>query len=289
VYYLANDAVLDQAIAFLNSVRRYNPTIPLWLVPFDDRVDAVLALRDRYAFDVWHDADLLAQCDAISERFHGTVLGHYRKLALWEGPLQRFLYIDCDTVVLEPLDFVFEYLNRADVITAHSDGPGMRRWVWRDSMTPAVSGLTETQLAYSANTGFICSWKGCLPFAGLAARISEAYALRDHLQLDCYEQPVLNYLIVTSGRRYTSLHTIAVEDGRSDIPMERWAATADEVVVRDGRIVSPASPRTLLLHWAGHGQQARQTNPQIPLYELWRFYRDGSAPATPIAATRVDH
>jgi hypothetical protein len=33
VYFLASDLNLDQAIAFLNSFRRYDPPIPLFLAP----------------------------------------------------------------------------------------------------------------------------------------------------------------------------------------------------------------------------------------------------------------
>ena len=44
VYFLANDGILDMAIAFLNSFRTYNPSTALCLIPYADDVEQLTSL-----------------------------------------------------------------------------------------------------------------------------------------------------------------------------------------------------------------------------------------------------
>src|SRR5262249_42560440 len=155
------------------------------------------------------------------------------KLALWEGPFDQFVYIDSDTVVLHSIDFVLRYLDQFDFLTSHSDMPQIRSWVWRDSIY-ATGALSDAQISYAASTGFLASRRECLPRAQVDARLPAALALAQHMELRCCEQPLLNYLIVTSGLRYASLSTIAREIGAQfGPPLEFWAGNPS-LVVRDG-------------------------------------------------------
>ncbi|WFE29199.1 hypothetical protein O7623_08440 [Solwaraspora sp. WMMD791] len=270
VYFLANDGVLEQALAFLNSFRTYHPWTPLCLVPFAGDIDALRALRHQYEFEIFDDHAVLDRCDEIGYAFHGATSGQYRKLAIWHGPYDEFVYIDCDTVVLHNVHFVYRYLDDYSFVTSHSHQPEIRRWVWRDSIHD-VGVLTDEQIAFAANTGFVASRRGNLSLAHAAARLPEALALAAHMELTCAEQPFLNYLIVTSGTPYTSLYTIAATTGAWDLPAERWAGDPS-FVVHNGRIVEPAAP-TLMLHWAGEWARARRENTTIPYHDLWSYYR----------------
>jgi hypothetical protein len=272
VYFLANDQVLDLAIAFLNSFRTYNPEVALCLIPFGSDIARISALRERYGFTLWRDTGRLRSCDETSRAFHDRTAGHYRKLAMWDGPFDEFVYIDCDTVVLHSIDFVFGYLDAFDFVASHSNLSHTRRWVWRDSMC-ATGTLTEAQISYAASTGFLASRRECLPAAQIAERLPAARRLAPHMELLCFEQPLLNYLIVTSGRRYTSLSMIAGTAGTGEVPAERWAGDLS-LEVRDGRVVNPVSP-TLLVHWAGEWARAAREGHQVPYLDLWRFYRCG--------------
>jgi hypothetical protein len=271
VYFLANDRVFDQVVAFLNSFREQNPTIDLCLIPFADDTSRVEALAPRYGFSVWTDAEVLSRCDAVSERFHGEVVGHYRKLAAWEGKYDRFVYIDCDTVVLHPVDFAFDYLDQYDFLASHSDISTIRKFVWRDSVY-GTGALTREQIRFAANTGFLASRADALDLDQVEARLDGALALADHMELMCCEQPLLNYLIVTSGRPYTSLSSIAVKTGDWGIPQERWAGLAVDPVP-NSRV--PKSP-TLMVHWAGEWEKSRREGTPIPHRELWEHYRSMS-------------
>jgi hypothetical protein len=272
VYFLANDAILDQAIGFLNSFRSYNPTIPLCLVPFADDCDALRARSDRNGFTVWTDDEVLRRCDRISRAFHdGEVMGQYRKLAMWIGDFDEFLYIDSDTIVLDSVDFVFDHLDRYDFLTSHSNDEGTRHLVWRESIYH-TGALTGEQIEFASSTGFVASRSGLIEPDKVLLDLAAPLALAPHMELMCTEQPLLNYLIVTSGRPYSSLSVIAEATNDPSIPHEQWAGH-DIGRVEDGHLIPSRVPRVLLVHWAGQWQQARSEGGTIPYHELWHHYR----------------
>ena len=43
IYIVANDKVIESAIALLNSIRLYNCQVPVFLIPFDDNYQQVAA------------------------------------------------------------------------------------------------------------------------------------------------------------------------------------------------------------------------------------------------------
>lgn len=272
VYFLANDAILDQALAFLASFRKHNPRIPLCLVPFAADSDRIREHAARYKFDVWADDAVLKVCDEISRAFHaGTVMGQYRKLAMWTGPYEQFIYIDSDTVVLHSIDFVFGYLDRYDFFTSHSNMPHNRRWVWRDSIYH-TGALTDRQIEFATSTGFVASRRGLIDPRTTYPDLAAPLSLAPHMELLCTEQPLLNYLIVTSGRPHSSLSVIAEATGDPDIPQEQWAGEhiGD---FRAGRLVPTKVRHVLLVHWAGEWQRVRAEGGQVPYHDLWHHYR----------------
>ena len=276
VYFLANDGILDIAIAFLNSFRCYNPSIELCLIPFSDDIERLRLLGPQYRFSIWRDVAALQWCDGIGRLFHGCTVGQYRKLAMWEGVFDEFVYIDCDTVVLHNIEFAFHYLARCEYLASHSDIPDIRRWVWKTSVY-ASGALSSKQISYAANTGFVASKRMCMSRAHVEARLDGALALAPHMELFCCEQPLINYLIVTSGQRYTSLYAIARESGGwFGIPRELWAGDPS-FVVREGRVVRPKTA-VLMVHWAGEWEIARREGRQIPHHDLWSYYRHLSPP-----------
>ena len=134
VYFLANDNVIGLAIAFLNSFRKYNPDIPLCFIPFAPNIDKLKELQSVYDFSIYTDDSILQRCDQISRQIHPVTMHHYRKLAMWEGEFDQFIYIDVDTVVLSSVEFVFPYLTEYGFLTSTSNFEGGRKWVWRDTV-----------------------------------------------------------------------------------------------------------------------------------------------------------
>lgn len=296
VYFLASDGTLELAHAFLNSFRRFNPEIPLCLVPFDAHFSEIAKLREKFNFSILASEELFESCDEISRRFHGYVLGTYRKLCLWEGIFDEFIYIDVDTVILSNLDFVFAILDEYDFVTSHSNMPENQSMVWKPSIN-GTGKLAREQIDFAANTGFISSKKGTLSLGEIEGKTEESLQLAEHMELFCMEQPFLNYLIVTSGKKYTSLFVLDYRSKakHSGIKHELWVGT-EGWEVDGGRIFKPGKKHKgrLLVHWAGLWRpkrieellyralikmrlMRRERKPQvgvfIPYRKLWKYYR----------------
>jgi hypothetical protein len=266
VYFIANNRVLDLSIAFLNSFRKYNPIISLCLIPYDNNYDKILALQKVYRFDVFKNLTLLQECDAISVKFHNYVLGSFRKLAMWDGIFEEFIYIDVDTVVLDNIDFCFQYLDKYPCITSHSNIQQIRKFVWKDSIYNSDY-LSEEQIAFAANTGFIVSKKGFFDMQWIKKNTDKALSVKEHMELFCQEQPFLNYLIVTSGKPYTSLLVLSSTiEKNSNIKLEFWAGQKGGKTV-NGKFYFKNMNSYFLLHWAGEWQ------PREIDWILYRFLR----------------
>lgn len=267
VYFLASDGVLELATAFLNSFRTYNPTVSLCLIPFDDDIERLERLHSRYRFSLWPDIGVLRRCDEISLTFHDSPKAHYRKLAIWEGPYEEFLYIDCDTVILGNIDFVFRYLHEFAFVVATSN---IRGRAWKESIHESNL-LRPEQAAYAANTGFIASKRESLTLGAAVAKSSAALKLKPHMKLG-YDQPFLNYLMVTSGLPYTSLRELRRLTENADLPGEVFAWQPG-AAFRDGQVVHPESYPVLFVHWTEPVKPTQEDVESVPLYELWYLYR----------------
>lgn len=271
VYFLANNKVFPQVVAFLRSFRTYNPTIALCLIPYDSDFDQITSLKEGYDFSVLERPELFAECDGISMEFHGRVLGTYRKLAAWEGIFDLFAYIDVDTVVLDSVDFVFEHLKYGHYIASHSNLEQIRRWVWKDSIYE-TNLLTEPQIAFATNTGFFASARGMLPIKHCLAKVEGALRLKDSMELMAMEQPFLNYLVVSSGYNYTSLLVLRALGHSKNARLEFWAGLPDGRIEK-GKLHAPGGEPIFLVHWAGLWQQYSTSQAELPYKELWDYYR----------------
>ena len=149
-HFLANDAVLELVVAFLNSIRAHNPSIDLCFIPFDESSARLRRLESTYGFSVYDDPKVLSVCDRIGEAFHGRKLGHYRALAIWNGPFDEFVYIDVDTVIVRSIDWVFEHLTDFDIVTSHSHIEDYVRRVWKKSIWSVDSPLQSATPAVPA-------------------------------------------------------------------------------------------------------------------------------------------
>jgi hypothetical protein len=296
IYILANDRVLELAIALLNSIRVVDSTLPMCLIPFDDDSVQVKRYAARFGVAIYDDRDLLLQFDDLSRRLHGKVIGQYRKLAAWFGDFEEFVFIDVDTVLLISLRNTLSLLNEFDYVAGHSDFPWIRRWTWRDSAY-GESGLTRAQIDYAANTGFFVSRRGLFSLEHLHERIAFAGRIRNHMELGAYEQSFFNLLVVTSGCRYTSLSLLAQVRG-DRIPCECWAGDEKWSIGANHTLLYESTPKIVLfIHWAGCwwpdpkqrrvesvlrflGCNIRQTNvrKRMRLAPIWRHYRSLKQP-----------
>ncbi|MCF8297444.1 MAG: hypothetical protein K9J13_07890 [Saprospiraceae bacterium] len=292
VYFVANDLVIDLTIAFLNSFRKFNPTISLCLIPFKDDIEEISKLKEKFNFSIYSDAEFLDYCDNISLKFHHKIIGHYRKLAIWQGPFDEFVYIDIDTLVLKNIDFVFPLLSEYDFITSFSNLPSIRQWVWKDSIYK-INALSEEQINYGANTGFIVSKKNNISKDDIEKSLAGAMELSYYMEFSCMEQPFLNYLIVTSNKAHTSLYKLLDSKIYPENYVEFWAGRHKKFLMKNMQTVQDEIVRDIfLIHWAGVWQKNDKdfrifkllksfkirktiwsTSIFMPYRKLWKHYR----------------
>jgi hypothetical protein len=270
VYFLANDRIIGLTIAFLNSFRTFNPDIPLCLIPFREDVEKLSQLKEKYNFSIFSDTAFLEHCDKLSTLFHDKILGHYRKLACWQGPFGQFIYIDVDMIVLKDVSFAFDLMNDFDFLTSCSNIAEAEKWVWKPSVH-STGLLSKEQISYAANTGFIVSQKGFIPADTLLIRAAEAQQLKEHMELYCMEQPFLNYLIVTSGSSYSSLWNLMDSAFFPQNYIEYWAGNGSKNL--ENHLQTPHNGKLreiFLIHWAGVWQLKKS---EIELFKLLNLFK----------------
>ncbi|EAZ89259.1 Npun_R2821/Npun_R2822 family protein [Crocosphaera chwakensis] len=132
---LGNDYVFDQVVALLNSIEAiYEQKMPVCIYPYDDNIEKLateIASRpqvilyddsisikrwDSFAKAVWdtHPTARKTWEKAGSKGYHR--FGTHRRYCAFDGPFDRFIYMDADTILMSPLDFVFAELENKDCI-----------------------------------------------------------------------------------------------------------------------------------------------------------------------------
>jgi hypothetical protein len=258
IVFVANDSAIEWVLPFLNSVREHNPAIPICLIPFDDNCRRLKTLQKRYNFLCFNDQRAFSLCDHISTLYHGCVLGYYRKYAAWSGPFDRFIYIDTDTIVTGPLDWLWPLLEDHYFVFSHSPNPGNRRHVWKDSVYSSGL-LTTEEIEFSANAGFFAARRDAFTLEDILVRASSGLKLREHMVLSAWDQPLTNYLAVTLGKRITSLTRLRMTVGYPRLPYQYWAAQPGALpifgqlyVLNRWKSIRPWSIQVFLVHWAGN-------------------------------------
>ncbi len=132
---LGNDRVCDQIIALLNSIEAITDgQMPVVIYPYDDNItklEAAIAqrpgvqiYRDRASMDKWdnfarqawdtHPTARIEWQRVGSPGYHR--FGTHRRYCAFDGPFERFLYMDADTLLLNSPDYIFAQLENQDCI-----------------------------------------------------------------------------------------------------------------------------------------------------------------------------
>ncbi|MEM8638993.1 MAG: Npun_R2821/Npun_R2822 family protein [Cyanobacteria bacterium P01_G01_bin.54] len=137
IYTLANDVVYDQLVAFLNSVAVNAGDYPVAVFAYDpntERIAAEIAQRpnvtlldDPALFESWEDFSyqVWQTHPSAFQRWKKQGIQGVRRLGAnhryaafdTAAPFDRFIYFDADVLVLNDLGFMFEQLDRSDIIT----------------------------------------------------------------------------------------------------------------------------------------------------------------------------
>lgn len=266
IYIVANDKVRENAIALLNSIRLYDPDIEVFLIPFNDDYQGVVAGLERHNVQIFPDLAFLNQftetIGTIFDRDFLALPNKMRKLVAWFGPLDEFLYIDTDIIVFEPLSRVLEYLQDYEFLNCdfHFKGRGLQ-----DVFSPLVkekSIFSDAELQDVFNSGFWASKKSAISYEQMLTLLRECAAHREYFDFSrqTTDQPIMNYLVLKSMPRRGNLVKLVENEPGS------WGGSPhfeekDHVLYDRGR-------RLRYLHWAGTPMRTGG-----PYRELWEYYR----------------
>ncbi|WP_206603041.1 Npun_R2821/Npun_R2822 family protein [Leptolyngbya ohadii] len=284
IYIVANDRVLDQSIALLNSIRLRDPETPIVLIPYDEQYDRVASvLAERHQVQLFPDLDLI---ESLSQKLHQIFGDRFfdkpnklRKQACWLGPFDEFLYIDTDIIVFEKIIEVLNYFDRCDFLCAdyqHRSGI-------QNIFSPIVQQqqiFTPAELQDVFNSGFWAAKKSLLSESDLYALCAECAAHPEYFDFSgkVSDQPILNYLVLKQIPRRLNLARQA-----NPVP-GNWAGSphfvCQEDINQNDRLFDPQTGRSLqFLHWAGI-----RIEPGCPYWEIWKHYRClNETPADPFA------
>ncbi len=272
VYFSANDAVYDWAIAFLNSYRRFNPDLPLYLIPFDEDCDRLLDVQSEYDFKIYTDP-AFERLEAIGEAFE---LGHspgvgphwFRRYAAFWGPLDEFLYLDARQIVLAELEsfvaaprkYGFEFMHYDCALDqVYEPGPFRHEMLRRNRGRGFLS-------------GFWASRKNLFNIEEFEKLAEEALRIRDQLNPRNTDQAFINFCCDVKPVQYG--HFAETMGG---ICQQAWANQTGSVYEQDGAYYLWSygklnhKKRLVLLHWAGISEGP--TMPERKWFSRWRYAR----------------
>lgn len=268
IYIIANDRVVDHAIAFLNSLRLYDPDTPIMLIPYDDQYQLVAdRLHQDYGVDLYPDLEFI---DRLANNLH-EIFGpgffarpnQFRKQACWFGPFERFLYIDTDVVVFSRIIDRLNALDDYDFLCYDYQHKGGIRNVF----TPKVleeGVFTEAELQDIFNGGFWAAKRGLLQEADLYDVFRECAAHPDYFDFSqkTSDQPIINYMIL---KRVARRFNLVRQPGKGP---GNWAGMGH--FQRHGMgLIDPTMGKPLdYLHWAGI-----RIEPGCPYWDIWADYR----------------
>lgn len=270
IYCLGNDKVLDWLIAFLESLRTHEPDRPLIIIPFDEKVDQLSKLTSVYGFELLEDKNL-KELDDIGYAINPGKYSDahtFRKLATFWGPLEQFIYLDSDIVVLSKLDELFEAYSILECEFMHYDtsvGYVYKEGEFREKMIKDYS-------SKEFNSGAFASAKGVITLNDVKNILPEALAIKEYFKMGS-EQPFFNYLIDKK-----QLKTAAFFELYPDLCQWTWG-NLKPIEFTEGayRLMNPQSPdfrrRIPFLHWSGI-----LSSPFMPNRNIFLHYRLKNTP-----------
>jgi hypothetical protein len=246
-YTLANDASLEWFIAMCESLRRHEPDKPLVVIPWDDRMDRVEELAERYDFTISTD-EHLPRLDELGRRLWRSRPQRapmFRKFASFWGPLDEFLYLDTDIVVLGPLEAYFDALpQEADLLFMHSD----------HDQVYAPGELRERMIGEHGSRGFnagiFVSRRGALGMEKVTSLVESALEVADGFDQQTVDQGFLNYSMDIDRRPTVDAERTVREVGAAWAGM-RVRRTPAGHELADWRTPANGLPVSLI-HWSGY-------------------------------------
>ncbi|MBW4462998.1 MAG: sugar transferase [Nodosilinea sp. WJT8-NPBG4] len=289
---LGNDRVYDQIVALINSIEVFaGPEMPVCIYPYDDQVERLRELaRSRPHLTLYNDTASIQRWDAWVEQIwatHPTArqqwdaigstgihrMGTHRRFCAFDGPFDRFIYMDADTLLLSDPSPVFNALDDYDWVTYDFQHKDLSHVYdvdagWMEQLFPA-----EQLQRQAFCSGFYASRQGLFdPNQGQDIlnwlKAGEAAALYPMAP----DQTILNYLVMRCGVNSCNLAlTLPAEERTGN------SVTSSHFTIENHRVYDKGVP-LLYLHYIGLSSQllARLCNGEnvdLPYRGVFLHYR----------------
>jgi hypothetical protein len=219
IYILANDVVFDHLVALLNSLEINGAKdIPVCIIPYDDRMK-----KARVEIATRHNVTLFENTDSIqfwedfatkawtSHRKAQKVwqvkgwkpvhcLGMHRKFCCFDGPFDKFIYFDADTLLMGSLDYIYQKLDEVDWVANDFQYKSDLNYVF-DLSSEKLADIFNFERLQSQIfcAGWFASKKGVLNRNNLAKMLEYLTSGESEiLSLRGTDQPLFNYLTARS-------------------------------------------------------------------------------------------
>jgi hypothetical protein len=289
---LANDCVYDQLIALLNSIEAVlGSDIPVCIYPYDDNTEQIASeIAKRPNVQLYCDRDSMQKWDSFARSvwdLHPTArqrlgleknqgyhrFGTHRRYCAFDGPFDRFLYMDADTLLMGSIEPIFAQLEQNDCIVYD--------FQYKDpTHVYEVSSpkLTEVFSSERIKTEIFCS--------GFYASKKDLFdEEKRNWLLDCLrsgeaeilypmapDQTLINYMMMRSRR---SIYNFSLK-----LPKEKktgCCVTSKHFQERDN-ILYDKGNRLTYLHYIGISskffkQVCTGTNIEFPYRDIFLYYR----------------
>lgn len=289
---LANDAVYDQFVALLNSIEAVQgQDIPVCVYPYNDRVDKITAEIDRRSnVQLYENLESMQRWDEFFKAVwdaHPTAhqrrlekgfapyyrFGHQRYFCAFDGPFDRFLYLDADTLLMNRVEPIFEKLDRHDLVVYDYQYKDPSH-VYDTTSPKLIELFSEEQLRTSIFcSGLFASKKGLYSpekLDWLISRLQDGEA--EVLYIWAADQPILNYMAMRSN--------LDVYNFSLNLPPEKLTGccvTSSHFEERD-RLLFDRGNRLTYIHYIGISSKifnrlCQGENIDFPYRDLFLYYR----------------
>ena len=289
---LANDRVYHQLVALLNSIEAIlGAEIPVCVYPYDDNTAEIAAeIARRPNVYLYNDKDSIQQWDNFvrsSWDTHPSAHQHWRRIGkdpyhrfgthrrycAFDGPFDRFVYMDADTLVIGSVKPIFAQLSESDWVVydfQYTDPTHVYNLSSKKLATLFTPKRIQTEIFCS---GFYASKKGIFNSEAREwilekLREGEAEILYDMAP----DQTLLNYMVMRLGiASYNFAHNLP-ENERTGC-----CVTSTHFVERD-HVLYDKGNRLTYLHYIGLSSKLFSSlcageNIDFPYRELFLHYR----------------
>jgi hypothetical protein len=240
---IANDKVLHWLLPLLESHRETNPTLPFYIIPYNDHCDATRRVAEIYGA-IFADIDS-TELDALSKKLFPLSLGkrfRLRKFLSLALPLDEVIYFDADIVLYRDLT---PLLGRLD--------PGNVDFIVASKTVDYVYNRHRAEVdylkdAFLFNDGFFITSNSILSIHDFyeAMEADEATFDRVRQRGGLYAQPLCNFVVHRKG-----LRIVAAPDLEPTLSNESYHKAQGVTFDTDGKPRDHDGAAIYFAHWAG--------------------------------------